>query len=353
METTRLEVRGHGGHYDYLLGEGLLEDEVPRFVRERGFRSCRVVTDERVAGLYGERLASRLPGASLVAFAGGEGNKNLRTLETVCDRLASSGADRGTLVVALGGGIPGDVAGFAAAAFMRGLPFVQVPTTLLAMLDSSVGGKTGVNLASGKNLVGAFKDPLAVFADLSTLDTLSEAEIRNGLAEAVKSALIGDAALFAGFLRGETFAMDEIVGRAVAVKIALVGRDPFERAERAFLNLGHTYGHAIEAASGFRVPHGQAVAVGLVAAARLSAALGVCPPALPGEVASALGRLGLPVGLRGLGASVSPAAVVGAMGADKKREGGTVRFVLLRAPGDPFMADAPSPDELARMLEDA
>jgi shikimate kinase / 3-dehydroquinate synthase len=224
---------------------------------------------------------------------------------------------------------------------------VQVPTTLLAMVDSSVGGKVGVDLPQGKNLVGAFKEPALVVADVETLATLPPAELANGLAEAVKTGIIGDPLLFRQIEEHGPAPLPWIVRRAVAVKAAVVEADPYERGVRATLNLGHTFGHALELLSGYALAHGAAVAVGLVASARLAARLDQADPELAPRVAAVLGRLGLPTAYRGH----RPAEIWAAMGTDKKRRGGRLRFVLPRAVGEVVVSDAVPREDVLAVLE--
>jgi 3-dehydroquinate synthase len=266
------------------------------------------------------------------------------------DAFVTAGLDRRSPVIALGGGVVGDVAGFAAASYLRGVPFVQAPTSLLAMVDASVGGKTGVDLPQGKNLVGAFKQPALVAIDLETLKTLPSDEFRSGLAEIVKHGIIGDPGLFEAMegRRGEVSSpaptreptpeggvppplqLPDLVARAVRVKAAVVQEDPFEQGRRAVLNLGHTFGHAFETLSGYRLRHGEAVSIGLAAATRLAARLALCDAALVERVEILLGRLDLPTRAPGF----DPSQVLAAMATDKKRIGSRLRFVLPRAIGD-------------------
>jgi shikimate kinase/3-dehydroquinate synthase len=231
------------------------------------------------------------------------------------------------------------MAGFAAATFLRGVAFVQVPTSLLAMVDSSVGGKVGVDLPQGKNLIGAFKQPELVVADTDALRTLPDIEWRCGLAEVIKAGLIRDPALLGADLTRTNASV--LIARAVAIKAAVVEADPYESGIRAYLNLGHTFGHALEQVSGYRIKHGEAVAIGLAAAARLSHLHGLCDAALPALVERLANSVGLPVSC----GAYPPEAVQAAMATDKKRAAGKVRFVLLRAPGDPLLADD-VPDQL-------
>jgi len=249
--------------------------------------------------------------------------------------------------VALGGGVVGDVAGFAAATYMRGLPLVQVPTTLLSMIDSSVGGKTGVDLPHGKNLVGAFHHPLLVVIDPLALATLPARQVSCGLAEMLKHGVIADAGLFAHLQAGPPWDWVELVERAVAVKIEVVEEDPAEQGWRAVLNLGHTAGHALERLSAYRLPHGEAVAIGLRVAAGVAAEMGLCDAGLPAEIDAALVALGLPLEWVG---PHTPADVLAAMGADKKRRHGRLRWVLPRCIGAVEIVDDVPADVVLRVL---
>lgn len=336
MATAHLTVQiADSTAYPVLIGPGLLSDVLPRFVAERAFSSAAVITNETLAPLYGGALADRLPGGFVISVPDGEVHKTLHTVQSMYDALLAQRADRSTLIIALGGGVIGDIAGFAAATFMRGLPLVQAPTSLLAMVDASIGGKVGVDLPQGKNLVGAFKDPLAVMADTSVLATLPDVEFRCGLAEVVKAALIADPDLLDHLLSEGPTPIEQVIERAARVKIDIVQKDPLETGIRAVLNLGHTFGHALEQVSGYNWRHGEAVALGLMAAARLSEALGVCSSEAPSIVERVLRHVGLPVRYRGY----EPAALIDAMRHDKKWRGGNARFILLRAPGDPMIRD--------------
>lgn len=331
-----LTVQGAGGaEYPIVIAPGALADELPQFIRQHGFTRVAVITNDTVAPLYGHQLAERLPGAFLISVPDGEVYKTLDTLRSLYDALLAHGADRSTLVVALGGGVVGDMGGFAASSFMRGLPLIQAPTSLLAMVDASIGGKVGVDLPQGKNLVGAFKDPLGVFADTFTLDTLPDAEFRCGLAEVVKAALIDDPALLIHLEQNGAQPIQRIIEDAAAVKVAIVEEDRLEQGIRAYLNLGHTFGHALEQASGYVWRHGEAVALGLVAALRLSELRRLCENGLAARIERLLAVLGLPVRYVGY----DPRALYETMAHDKKWQGGTSRFVLLRAPGKPVIED--------------
>jgi shikimate kinase/3-dehydroquinate synthase len=303
--------------------------------------------------------------ARQVVVAPGERSKCLAVFGQVTDALLEMGVERRTAVVALGGGVVGDLAGFAAAATLRGLPFVQIPTTLLAQVDSSVGGKTGINTARGKNLIGAFHQPRIVLADTATLGTLPPRELRAGYAEVVKAGLIGDAGFFAWceahgaeVVAGEREAQAEAIRRACAFKAAVVGDDEREEKPsdgRALLNLGHTFGHALEAEYGYGggILHGEAVAVGIGLAFRLSARLGLCPYDDAERAVAHIGAIGLPAELSMLNRRFSAATLVGHMRRDKKMQDGTLKFVLARGIGQAFTATDVPPEAVTDLLRDA
>ncbi len=350
MATTApitLTVRG-ALTYTVTVGAGLLESALPAYVAERDFSQVAVITNDTLAPLYGHALAERLPRAFLVSVPDGEQYKTLATVQTLYDALLAGGMDRGGVVIVLGGGVIGDMAGFAAATFMRGVALIQAPTSLLAMVDASIGGKVGVDLPQGKNLVGAFKDPLAVFADTATLATLPAVELRCGLAEVVKSALVGDVALWEHLRTHGAQPLQTLIARAADVKRRIVEEDRLERGARAYLNLGHTFAHALEQRSRYAWKHGEAVAVGLVAAARLSERLGLCEAGLAAQIEALLGALELPTRYR----DFSPAELWEAMRHDKKWQGGAARFVLLEGVGHPrIVSDVPRADVLAVLDE--
>ena len=307
-----------------------------------------------VAPHHGERLAESLRRAgyepTLCLVPEGEQHKTLANIAALYDQFLAAGLDRRSPIIALGGGVIGDMTGFAAATYLRGTPFVQIPTTLLSMVDASVGGKTGVDLPQGKNLVGAFKQPHVVIIDVNVLETLPAAEFRSGLAEVIKHGLIGAPDLFLQFEAQGPTSLNQLVTEAVRVKIKVVEEDPFEQGRRAVLNLGHTFGHAIEQVSNFSIRHGEGVAVGMVAATHMAAAIGRCDPSLVGRVRTVLERVGLPVQLPGYDLE----AVVEAMGHDKKRAGKTLRFIIPQGVGDVVIIDNPGMayvvDALAQVL---
>jgi 3-dehydroquinate synthase len=341
--------------YPILIAGGLLtRPEV--FQQHLQARELLIVSNTTVAPLYLATLAASLGRrrAVEVILPDGEAHKTLGNAARVLDVLVANRLARDCAVLALGGGVVGDLAGFAAACYQRGVDFVQLPTTLLAQVDSAVGGKTGVNHASGKNLIGAFHQPVLVVSDTATLATLPARELRAGLAEVIKYGLIADAALFewlenhlGELLTGDPAALAHIIRRSCEIKAAVVGRDEREQGERALLNLGHTFGHAIESATAYRQwLHGEAVGAGLVMAASMSAACGHLAPAEADRVRRLIERAGLPTRIAG----VSPEAALGHMRIDKKVLGGRLRLVLLRKIGDAFVtADYPH-EALTRTL---
>jgi len=357
-EPLRIPVHYPGGSYPILIGDGLLA-ELGQAMAGAGLTPgrCAVVSQPAIAAAQADALLAGLAEAgfdpALVEMPDGEAHKNLATVAGLIDAFVAAGLDRRSPVIALGGGVVGDVAGFAAAIYLRGVPLVQAPTSLLAMVDASVGGKTGVDLPQGKNLVGAFKQPALVAIDPDTLKSLPSDEFRSGLAEVVKAGMIGDAELFEvmeGRRGGAAppLSLPSLIARAVQVKVAVVTEDPFEQGRRAALNLGHTFGHAYETLSGYQLRHGEGVSMGLAAATRLAARLALCEPALVQRVESLLSRLDLPIRAPGF----APEAVLAAMGADKKRIGNRLRFVLPRGLGVvELIDDAPVPEVRAVLAE--
>jgi 3-dehydroquinate synthase len=302
-----------------------------------------IISDENVALHHSQRLLHLDPRV-FVTLKAGESFKNLDTVRLIYDRLLAGGIDRQSTLVALGGGVVGDTAGFAAATYMRGIDYVSCPTTVLSMVDASVGGKTGVDLPQGKNLVGAFKQPLAVVADLKTLDSLPAEEFSAGLAEVVKHGLLAAPALLDQLEAAASNSpgsvniknLQALIVEAILVKRDVVEADPFELGRRMVLNLGHTFAHAIEQASGYQVSHGRAVAIGLVAALHLSAALGTGRPALQERVEVILAGLALPTRIPG---ELQAEEILRLMGSDKKKVAGRLQFVLLKDIGRPLVSD--------------
>jgi 3-dehydroquinate synthase len=311
-----------------------------------------LVTNPTVGSLYAESVIRSLQGADFQVTScvvpDGEAFKTLASVRTLYDAFIEAGLDRRGVVAALGGGVVGDMAGFAADTYLRGVPFVQMPTSLLSMVDSSVGGKVAVDHPHGKNLIGAFKQPELVLIDTDALASLPPRELACGLAEVVKTALIGDSDLFAQIETHGPAPLPWLIARSVAVKIGVVEEDPFEQGRRAVLNLGHTFGHALELLSDYALSHGEGVSIGLAAATRLSANLGFCDPELVPRIEGLLTRLGLPRRYAGH----TPDQVWQAMGADKKRRGTTLRFILLRGVGEVFVTEAVTKTDVFAVLDE-
>ena len=352
--AERIHVVAPGGEdYDIVIEPGLLADG-ERLASEFGLnKRVAVVTNETIAPLHGEALVNALPDAFLVTMGDGEQHKNMATVTEMCRELARCGLDRGSTVVALGGGVVGDTAGYVAASYMRGIRLVQVPTSLLAMVDSSVGGKVGVDLPEGKNLVGAFKQPAAVLIDPNTLGTLPEMEWRNGLAETIKHGLIADAGILdlvkaLAIPEPDADKLTALVARAVQVKVDVVQQDPYEKGVRQHLNLGHTFGHAIERVTNYAVPHGWAVGIGLNAAAVLSKELGLCSANVPQTVINVLhsfGHIGRVPEMKDYGEQWE------AMQTDKKWRDGRSRFVLLEDIEKPVVVEDVPREIVVKVLE--
>ncbi|HKF78974.1 MAG TPA: 3-dehydroquinate synthase [Candidatus Dormibacteraeota bacterium] len=334
MTGTRVTVEVPGRPYPVLVGHGVLA-HLPALVADLGVTGAAVVADRAVAASYGRPLAAALAGsrgpAPLLDVEAGEQAKTLAGVERVLAFLEAAGLDRHGLVVAVGGGTIGDLAGFAAAIWLRGVRCVHVPTNLLAMVDSSVGGKTGVNSPAAKNAIGAFWQPVAVVADLATLATLPEDDYLAAFGEVVKYAVAMDAGLAArleaergALLARSPAALQPVVARCVELKAGVVAADEREGGPREILNYGHTVGHALESASGFTAAHGRAVAFGMKAAARIAVQVGVCDPGLVGAQDRLLDAFGLPGALP----RVTADAVLEAVPRDKKRREQAVRWVL-------------------------
>ena len=348
--TVGLDARS----YPIWIGEAIL-DRAGEALEEVNFpRTVAVISNPTVHAVYGERLLDVLHRdgfkASSILIPDGEEYKNLDTLKTIYDALIEKGFDRSSGLIALGGGVVGDITGFAAATYLRGIPFAQVPTTLLAQVDSSVGGKTGVNHPLGKNLIGAFYQPLHVHIDVNTLATLPPREFAAGMAEVVKYGIIRDRAFFEWLsisknrLEGmECAALVEAVKRSCQIKANVVEIDEKESSLRAILNYGHTFGHAVETLSGYgEVRHGEAVAIGMVVAARISRELGLCSRDDVAAIRDLLAAFNLPVNPP----VFSLDAFLAAMGRDKKVKAGVLRLVLNRGIGDCLIREIADPETL-------
>ncbi len=355
MDTIRVNLAERS--YPIYIGAGLLAN--PALLNQHlNQPRVAVVTNDTVAELYLAPLRQQLAAANIkvteIVLPDGEAFKTWESLNQIYDAMLSARCDRGTTILALGGGVVGDLAGFAAATFMRGIPFIQIPTTLLAQVDSSVGGKTAINHPLGKNMVGAFYQPVAVFADMNTLTTLPDRELRAGLAEVIKHGLIEDAVFLAwleenigALLAKDAAALGHAVRRSVEVKAGIVARDERETGDRALLNFGHTFGHAIEAGLGFgKWLHGEAIGAGLVMASDLSARLGHLPPTDVSRVRQLVSDAGLPVA----GPMLGSERYLELMSLDKKSSGGRLRFILLQSLGKAYIADGVPVEQLRATL---
>ncbi len=367
----RLRVELGDRAYDIVVGDGLIAGAAGYFGAVLTGRRVAVVSDETVAGHHLDTLAASLDGADIshhdIILPPGEGTKSFGHLENLLDALLEARIERGDMVVALGGGVIGDLAGFAASVLRRGVGVIQVPTTLLAQVDSAVGGKTGIDTRHGKNLVGSFHQPSLVLADTGALATLARRELLAGYAEVVKYGLLGDAEFFdwlevhgPAVRDGDAAARRQAVVTSCAAKARVVASDERESGERALLNLGHTFGHAIEAEAGFdgRLVHGEAVAVGMVLAFSLSVRLGHCSEDDYARVRRHLGAMGLPVTVaQALGANAAPDVsadvLIEHMAQDKKVRDGKVTFVLARAIGDAFLSRDVPADALRAVISDS
>ncbi len=353
--------------YDIVIGEGLLEEAGPRIHTLSSAPRIVVVTDATVAGLYLERLERSLSAAGLahasVVLPPGEQTKDYGHLQRLIEQTLSFGVERGSVLVALGGGVVGDITGLAAGLLLRGLAFVQVPTTLLAQVDSSVGGKTGINSPHGKNLIGLFHQPRLVLADVATLDTLDARQLRAGYAEVVKYAAIGDPVFFdwleahgAAICEGSRSARVHAVMTSCAAKASIVAADEREAGTRALLNLGHTFAHALEAETGYgdALVHGEAVALGMVLAFELSSRLGLCPVEDGLRLRRHLEAIGLPTDLRAVaGAGWTEDALLEHMRRDKKVRDSRLTFILVRGIGRAFISRDVPLHEVRSMLRAA
>lgn len=361
MKTMKVNLEGKTVRsYEIHIGTEIVDRIGMIIAMHRWAERYVLVTDETVAALHGERVQAALEKAGLrvdrIAVEPGEASKSIPTLLSLTDRLTSLGADRQTGLVALGGGVVGDLAGFAASIYMRGIPVIQIPTTLLAQVDSSIGGKTGVDTPAAKNLLGAFHQPKAVFTDVALLQTLSDGMVRSGLAEVIKYGVVDSPELLDDLeetaeqdgLR-EPFFLERIVATACRIKKQLVESDERDRGIRRILNFGHTVGHAVEASSGYSLSHGESVAIGMAAATRLSGKLHGLPASDAARIAAAIRAVGLPDRLP---AGMAPEEIRLRLALDKKQEGGSTHYVLLKKIGMPFINGSVPEGILRETLEE-
>jgi 3-dehydroquinate synthase len=350
--AARVAVELGERRYPIDIGEGLIADAGARLKPLLARPVTAVVTDGNVARLHLDRLLKSLADAGIAAtpiiMPAGEATKSYVQLAELCDRLLAAGIERRDMIIAFGGGVIGDLAGFAAAILRRGVDFIQIPTTLLAQVDSSVGGKTGINSPHGKNLIGAFHQPRAVLIDIALLDTLPRRELAAGYAEVAKYGLLGDAQFFSwleanakSIFAGDAQSRIRAVSKSCEMKAAIVAEDETETGVRALLNLGHTFGHALEAATGYssRLLHGEGVAIGMAQAFRFSERLGHCPSGTSARVEKHLRDVGLPSRLADIaGALPDASGLLAYMRQDKKARAGKLTFILARGVGEAFIA---------------
>jgi 3-dehydroquinate synthase len=348
----RLEISAPTLAYEFIVGSGILPF-VSSLAKIGG--PVAIITDETVAPLYAHSCGVI---DTVIAVPAGRRHKTLATAQSICEQLIAAGFDRSGTIVALGGTVISELAGFIAATYMRGVDLVQCPTSLLAMVDTSIGGKAGVDLPQGKNLIGAFKQPKTVIADVATLQSLSPRAFASGMAEVIKHSLIADSDLLqkieagnwvqtAGELQVQASELQALVAQAIQVKINIIQEDPYDQGRRRVLNFGHTFANAIERLSQHRIRHGEAVAMGMVAATQLSTQLGFCGAGLSARVEAVLRAAGLPTRIP---AGLKPAPLIQAMASDKKKKDGQLRFVLIRAIGDVFVTDQVDEQALQQAL---
>ncbi|GAB5510001.1 MAG: 3-dehydroquinate synthase [Hyphomicrobiales bacterium] len=351
--------------YDIIIGKGVLDEAGERIAALAPGARAVIVSDENVAPIYLDRMQANLAASGIESFGAvvpvGEASKSWHGVETVTNAILDGKLERGDLVIALGGGVVGDLAGFAAAITRRGMRFVQVPTSLLAQVDSSVGGKTGINTSHGKNLVGSFHQPILVLADTATLDTLAQREVKAGYAETVKYGLIDDADFFEwlevngqSLLDGDDAIRGQAIARSCAAKARVVAADEHEGGRRALLNLGHTFGHALEVLCGYdagKLVHGEGVAIGMVLAHRFSHHLGHCSGQDVERMTRHLAALGLPTQMSDIeGFNPNVDQLLEAMKQDKKVSRGSLTFILTRGIGQSFIARDVPEDEVRAFL---
>ncbi len=361
MKTVKVNLdRKCSLSYEIRIGKDILDRITLLIAKNYKAGRYAVITDDCVGGLYGKKFLAALKeiglNASLIDFPAGESSKNIKTVTDIAGKLMESGADRETSLIALGGGVVGDVAGFVASVFMRGVPYIQIPTTLVAQVDSSIGGKTGVDLSQGKNLLGTFYQPSAVFANLSFLDTLPEKEFNNGLAEMIKYGIIDDEKMFRSLednieavKSNDSKLMPGLVENCCQIKKSVVEIDEKEHGLRRILNYGHTIGHSLEAISRYSITHGEGVALGMIAAARISEKMGYLKNNESERIEALIRQAGLPVRIP---KSLSGEKIIAQLKMDKKKKGDVIHFVLLKKIGMPFINGYIEQSLIASVLEE-
>jgi len=352
--------RKNSAPYEIRIGQNIL-DRMGLIITKNNWASRYIIiTDSTVSNLYGEGILTILREMDLrvdmIDFPAGEASKNIQTSLQIVDRMIDLGADRATALIALGGGVVGDITGFVASVYMRSIPYIQIPTTLLAQVDSSIGGKTGIDLPQGKNILGTFYQPKAVFSDVAFLETLPPREFRNGLAEIVKHGIIDDVEFFNSLEAGtealenrDLGLIEEIIAQSCRIKCRIVEIDEMDKGLRRILNFGHTIGHAVEAESGYSISHGDAISMGMAAAALISERLRYLPSGDRERIISLIRRIGLPDRIPKV---LSPDGVLSRIKRDKKKEGDIIHFVLLKKIGIPFV-NGSVPEALIREIMEA
>ena len=331
MKSEKIEISGNGFRYQVLVGAALMA-EAGELIRERFAGShCAIIADENCVRLFGARVRDNLVEQGFqpvtIVISPGENSKSLKAIERICDKMIATGLDRASFILGLGGGVIGDISGFVASIFHRGIPHIQVPTTLLAMTDSAIGGKTGVNVKFGKNLIGAFHHPSLVIADVDALDSLPPQELRQGYAEIIKHGIIWDAEMLRHLRDRKTTDCAKLICRNITIKVQIVSKDDREvSGERALLNFGHTVGHAIERAADFEISHGDCVSLGMVAACHVSMNRAGLSAGERDQVVELLQKFGLPLHLP---QEIPRQQIVDALRRDKKFERGQIRFIVV------------------------
>lgn len=361
MRTLKVNLdKKNSSSYEIRIGKDILDRMTLLIAKDHKAGRYAVITDDCVYAIYGKKFVDALKDIGLktflIEFTAGEASKNIKTVLDIAGKLMESGADRETCLVALGGGVVGDIVGFVASVFMRSVPYIQIPTTLVAQVDSSIGGKTGVDLSFGKNLLGTFYQPQAVFVNLSFLDTLPEKEFNNGLAEIIKYGIIDDEKMFCALednmnaLKSkDTKFMSNIIENCCHIKKSVVEIDEKEQGLRRILNFGHTLGHALEAISKFTITHGEGVAMGMVAAARISEKMGYLENKASGRIETLIRQAGLPVKIP---KSLDVEKIIVQLKMDKKKKNDVIHFVLLKKIGMPFISGSIEHKVIAAVIEE-
>lgn len=361
MNRIQVHLNNHDDHsYEIIIGRNAMDRAGILLARGTWASSYFIITDSNVSALHGKRIQEQLAAvdlpAGMIVFPAGEESKNIRTALWIVEELIRLGADRNSGLIGLGGGVVGDLTGFVASTFMRGLPYINIPTSLLAQVDSSIGGKTAIDLPAGKNLMGTFHQPKMVFIDLAFLETLPEKEFTNGIGEIVKYGVIDDSRFFqelqdgTGMLRERDMGfLEGVVAKSCSIKKRIVEIDETEKGVRRFLNFGHTIGHALEAEAGYRLAHGEAVAIGMTAAAMISRKMNYLPAAEARKIETLLQALGLPFHIPG---DLSTEGILSRMKVDKKKSKNAVNFVLLKNLGVPFVNGGVSQALVEEVIEE-